>query len=160
MTDTVRLRLRSAEDDGFVRRLRMDHAAASMAGLPPALVEQLSDTQARGFEASLESYDSVSDWIIEYGPDCVGRLICSEQDHSQQLVDLLITPSFRGLGIGGAALKIALTSAASRGVSSRLSVLKSNPAARLYARLGFVVTGSNELNFFMQHTPHPTQQHV
>ncbi|MFT6400532.1 MAG: GNAT superfamily N-acetyltransferase [Bradymonadia bacterium] len=160
MTEAVRLRPRAESDDGFAHELRSQHAAAMMPGLPPELGAPLCDAQARAFEASLLSYEPVFDWIVEYGPTSVGRLVSCERETEQLLIDLLIAPQFRGIGIGAAALETAMLSATTRGVSTRLSVKKSNPAARLYTRLGFVVTGSDEISLFMQHTPQPKPHYV
>ncbi len=160
MSGSVRLRLRTGADDVFTHTLRAEHAAAMMPGLPASALAPICDGQARAFEASLDAYDPVFDWIVECDASPAGRLVCCERETEQLVVDLLVSPSFRGAGVGAAAMKIALESAARRSVPTRLSVKKSNPAVRLYQRLGFIVAGSDELHLYMQHTPQPQQLHV
>lgn len=51
---------------------------------------------------------------------------------------LVIDPAHQGRGLGAAVVRRLLDDAHTRGVSLRLSVHRTNPARRLYARLGLV----------------------
>ena len=48
-----------------------------------------------------------------------------------------VTPAHQGRGLGTTVLRALIADARRSGALLRLSVLKQNPAARLYARLGF-----------------------
>jgi ribosomal protein S18 acetylase RimI-like enzyme len=50
---------------------------------------------------------------------------------------LQIAPAHQGGGLGADVLRTVIAEARAAGALLRLSVLKQNPAARLYARLGF-----------------------
>jgi len=62
----------------------------------------------------------------------VGTLIVNHAAEDIRLVDISLLPEHRGSGR-----------------PLRLQVLKTNPAARLYARLGFITTGSDEMRVEM-----------
>lgn len=79
-----------------------------------------------------------------------GRILISRSGQAVILVDLTLLPEHRGKGIGTALLQDLQREAAELGKPLRLSVLKTNPARRLYARLGFTQTGGNELYDFLE----------
>jgi ribosomal protein S18 acetylase RimI-like enzyme len=54
-----------------------------------------------------------------------------------RVVDLALLPPWRGRGIGGRLLRELLAEAAAAGLPVRVHVERTNPALRLYARLGF-----------------------
>jgi len=61
-----------------------------------------------------------------------------------------VLPGWRGQGVGTALLKRLLEELARRGVrQTSLSVQKTNPAARLYRRLGYEVIRANEGGYIM-----------
>jgi len=61
-----------------------------------------------------------------------------------------IHPAFQGRGIGSVVLRRVLAEARARGLATRLQVLRVNPAARLYMRLGFRVHAETVTHFSME----------
>lgn len=66
-----------------------------------------------------------------------GRLLVAREADGWRLVDLALLPEHRGTGLGTHLLRGLLEEAGKVGQPVRLSVLRDNPARRLYARLGF-----------------------
>jgi ribosomal protein S18 acetylase RimI-like enzyme len=86
--------------------------------------------------------------IIFYVDEKVGALKYRESENWLEVVQLQIHPDYQGKGIGNKVMRKMLNVAGVKPV--RLSVLKSNPAKKLYDRLGFVVTGEDEYEYHMQ----------
>ena len=83
--------------------------------------------------------------IVHQREQQVGYLCVAREARTIRLVDIALLRSARGRGLGETLLRQLLADAAQRGAEVRLSVRRENPARRLYERLGFVTTGSNEL---------------
>ncbi len=79
-----------------------------------------------------------------------GRLAVNRGTGELRIVDIALLPEHRNAGVGAALLRGICEEAAAAGKPVRLSVLKSNRAQRLYARLGFVKTGETELHLEME----------
>ena len=160
MMDRVTLRARSDADAAALRALREEHIMLQFQGLPDELRDNLVTSQRLAFQRGVEAYAPVQNWVIELDGEPAGELVIADRDHEQHIVDVLVAPRLQGRGIGGSALRIALGHAESRGVPSRLLVERSNPATKLYKRLGFAVTASDDLHFTMHRPTHPTVDHV
>jgi ribosomal protein S18 acetylase RimI-like enzyme len=91
--------------------------------------------------------------IIELDQAPVGRMIVLQGRESITLVDIALLSEHRGQGIGGGLVRELLEEGRDAMVPVRLQVLKSNPAARLYQRLGFVKTGEDEMYLQMEKRP-------
>lgn len=91
--------------------------------------------------------------IIELDQAPVGRMIVLRGGEFFALVDIALLSEHRGRGIGGGLVREVLAQAQEANVSVRLQVLKTNPAARLYQRLGFVTTGEDEMYLQMEKRP-------
>jgi ribosomal protein S18 acetylase RimI-like enzyme len=93
------------------------------------------------FNAQLESYrrsfPQANHDIIELDGVAAGRLYVDRAPMVLQLIDISLLPEYRARGIGTALLQALLAEAAQRRGTVRLSVATSNPAQRLYQRLGF-----------------------
>lgn len=64
---------------------------------------------------------------------------------------VVIDPARQGRGLGTAVMTVLIGEARGRGVALRLSVYRTNPARRLYARLGFTERPRDELRVLMVH---------
>lgn len=86
----------------------------------------------------------------------VGQILVHRTPTEIRLVDIAFLPAYRGRGLGTAAITELQREAAAANLPITLSVLKSNPAQRLYARLGFSRTGESDTRYAMQwHPPIP-----
>lgn len=83
----------------------------------------------------------------------VGRMILQRSKGALHLVDIALLPEYRGAGFGTAVLRALQEEAARAGKPLRLRVMKGNPARRLYARLGFAVTGESATHDAMEWSP-------
>jgi ribosomal protein S18 acetylase RimI-like enzyme len=77
------------------------------------------------------------------------------EDHGEFLIidSIAILPQFQNNGIGTYLVRQVVAGSDARNIPVRLSVLKVNPALRLYERLGFRVTGDDEVRHFMERPP-------
>jgi ribosomal protein S18 acetylase RimI-like enzyme len=99
------------------------------------------------------AYPNSQEQIVMLGEMPIGRMIVSRQAGTATLVDISLLPEHRGSGIGGGLLRDLIEQCGKEGVVLRLQVLKSNPAARLYERLGFRQTGADDLYWQMEKLP-------
>jgi ribosomal protein S18 acetylase RimI-like enzyme len=83
----------------------------------------------------------------------IGRLLVARSSEWIHLVDIALLPAHRNRGIGAQLIKDLLDEAATAGLPVRLQVLKNNPAAELYERLGFRKTGESGMHFQMERPP-------
>jgi ribosomal protein S18 acetylase RimI-like enzyme len=69
------------------------------------------------------------------------------------LVDIALLAEHRGQGAGSGLVRELMQQCACDGVPLRLQVLKTNPALRLYKRLGFIRTGEDQMYVQMERRP-------
>ncbi|WNZ62619.1 GNAT family N-acetyltransferase [Myxococcus sp. MxC21-1] len=69
----------------------------------------------------------------------VGRLLVAKDAAAWRVVDIALLPAHQGSGVGTRLLTQVRDEAGKAGVPLRLQVLRTNPARRLYERLGFEV---------------------
>jgi ribosomal protein S18 acetylase RimI-like enzyme len=91
--------------------------------------------------------------IIELDRAPVGRMIVLRGREFITLVDIALLNEHRGRGIGGGLLRELLEQGREAKVPVRLQVIKTNRAARLYQRLGFITTGEDEMYLQMEKRP-------
>jgi ribosomal protein S18 acetylase RimI-like enzyme len=91
--------------------------------------------------------------IVELDNAPVGRMIVVRGRDSITLVDIALLGEHRGKGIGSGLLCELLEQGREVNVPVRLQVLKTNPAARLYLRLGFITTAEDQLYLQMEKSP-------
>jgi len=83
------------------------------------------------------SYPHAEHSIILWNEAPIGRLLIDRGDREFTLVDIALLPANRGAGIGSHLLRDLLLAAAAAGKPVKLNVWQSNPARRLYERMGF-----------------------
>lgn len=88
--------------------------------------------------------------IIETEELPVGRMIVQRGTESITLVDIALLIEYRGKGIGGGLVGELVEWGRDENLPVRLQVLKTNPAARLYQRLGFIKIGEDDLYYQME----------
>lgn len=90
--------------------------------------------------------------VICDGIPC-GLLKVSKSPEIWEVVQIQLDRKVQGKGVGRALLEEAIAAAELAGVEIKLSVLKSNPAKRLYERLGFETIGEDAHEYLMQRLP-------
>lgn len=73
------------------------------------------------------------------------------KDDALFLGQLFVDGALRRQGIGSDVVKGLIEEAARAGRTLTLGVVKTNPALRLYERLGFETTHEDERKFYMRH---------
>jgi ribosomal protein S18 acetylase RimI-like enzyme len=96
------------------------------------------------------AYPGAEHQIVLLDSAPIGRMIVHWWESAATLVDISLLPAHRNRGIGGDLLRSLLERCAKARTKVKLQVLKSNRAARLYERLGFVKTGEDEMYFHME----------
>lgn len=95
------------------------------------------------------SYPDAIDQIIEFDGKPAGRLLVDRSDTEMTLVDIALLPDFQHLGAGTSLLHNLQT----EGKKIVLHVIRTNPAANLYQRLGFVFVGEEGFYAAMEWSP-------
>lgn len=88
--------------------------------------------------------------IILEGDRPIGRVMVNRTDDEFRLIDVALLSEFRGTGIGTQLVRTLVDEASLAGKPLRLQVMRTNPAARLYRRLGFAVVGDDGLYVQME----------
>ncbi|RZA29395.1 MAG: N-acetyltransferase [Lysobacteraceae bacterium] len=88
--------------------------------------------------------------VLTHEGSPVGLLKLRREAEAWEIVQIQLGHRLQGHGIGRALLEEVLADAAIAGVEVRLSVLKANPARRLYERLGFRTVGEDAHEYFMR----------
>ncbi|HEY5713678.1 MAG TPA: GNAT family N-acetyltransferase [Allosphingosinicella sp.] len=99
-----------------------------------AFLEQQHQAQHHHYRAS---YPEAEWLIVERGGEPIGRLYLADQGHELLLVDVSLLPESRRAGFGGALVRDIQKSARTMNRPVSLHVERTNPAQRLYERLGF-----------------------
>nr|WP_246345412.1 GNAT family N-acetyltransferase [Conexibacter arvalis] len=106
----------------------------------PFTPEQKAAFLAQQFDAQSRHYahyrDTTFELVLVDGVPA-GRLLVGRWERETRIVDVALMPAFRGAGIGKRLLEPVLAEAEARGVPATIHVERTNPAQRLYARLGF-----------------------
>lgn len=79
----------------------------------------------------------------------VGRMLVTRDQNKNHLVDIALLSEHRGKGIGSQLLQELIAESRRKGVPLTLQVFKTNPAARLYERLGFTKSGEDQMYYQM-----------
>lgn len=133
----INYRAETADDLPFVAALyattRADELAAT--GWPEAMKAAFLDQQHRAQHAHYRAAHPDGEWLlIEQDGAPVGRLYLAEEEAMLLIVDISLLPAARGAGLGTAILTDLL---AAETRPAQLHVELTNPARRLYERLGF-----------------------
>jgi ribosomal protein S18 acetylase RimI-like enzyme len=144
------VRTRPAEGDSdaaFTRALhdatRRPELAAN--GLPDEVLTELLPMQYAAREAGYRrQFPDASAEIVLVDGIPAGRVLVDRGDTALHVIDIALMPEHRGHGVGTDVLVALLDEASASSLPLTLSVLRGNPALRLYRRLGFEVNGEDE----------------
>jgi GNAT superfamily N-acetyltransferase len=150
------LRPASPDDQDFLFQLYASTREAEFAALgwdkaqlEPLLRMQFS-AQQRWYETA---YAQAEQQIVMLGEAPIGRIMVHRTADATTLVDISLLPAHRGGGIGGGLIRDWIARCNLEKIPLCLQVLKTNPAARLYHRLGFVKTGEDGMYIQMKKPP-------
>jgi ribosomal protein S18 acetylase RimI-like enzyme len=105
------------------------------------------DAQVAGLR---QSWDVTQVRIIRLDGTDIGWVQSFEKDGALFLGQLFVETALRRRGIGTEVVKALIDEAARAGRVMTLGVVKTNPALRLYERLGFRATHEDERKFYMR----------
>ena len=152
----ISLRPAHPKDQDFLFQLYASTRQAEFAALgwdsaqlEPLLRMQFS-AQQRWYETA---YGQAEQQIVMLGEAPIGRIIVHRAADATTLVDISLLPAHRGGGIGGGLIRDLIAECSQARVRLRLQVLKTNPAAHLYQRLGFIKTGEDGMYVQMEKQP-------
>lgn len=105
-----------------------------------------------------QTYSEAAYALITRGEEVLGRLYVDRRGDEIRIIDIALLPQHRGQGIGGSIVQGLLEEAATReqGRVVRIHVEHSNPAMRLYQRLGFREIEDKEIYKLMEWRPEAT----
>lgn len=138
----ISLRPANSNDEAFLYELyyntHVDEFAA--AGLEEAQLRALMRLQFAARQRHYEiAFPGAEHQIVLCDSNPVGRMLVFHSSREVRLVDIAISGSHRGGGIGAALVRSLCDEAAAAKKTVTLHVAKTNRAARLYQRLGFDV---------------------
>ncbi len=152
------LRPYRAADQDFLFRLYASTRAHEIepfgwpAAQQEAFLRMQFSAQQRWYEAM---YAQAEQHIVEIEGKSIGRMLVMRHTNPVVLVDIALLTEYRGKGIGSELLRALIQECLQSGAALRLQVLKTNPALRLYQRLGFTQTGEDQMYLQMERTPSP-----
>ena len=100
-----------------------------------------------------KNYPGVAFQIIIYKKQPAGRFYTWENDNEIRLIDITLSPLFRGKGIGTYLLQELIKRSNKVQKKVSLHVDPVNRALQLYRRLGFIHTKNNGRHYYMEKNP-------
>ncbi len=153
------LRPATTADQAWLRALYAGTCEQTLALLDRSSHEAFIGLQFKAQHDSYTShYPAARQQIIEQGGLPVGRLWVHQDLREILVLDISLLPSWRGCGLGTRCLQSLLRQAWRNGQTLRLHVVATNPARRLYERLGLVVTAQQGPYLEMAWCPAPTNR--
>jgi ribosomal protein S18 acetylase RimI-like enzyme len=152
----VALRAATSADQDFLRAVfastRGDELAAL--GWDPQQSELFISMQFNAQQQSYSAgYPAAVNNIILLAEQPIGRMLVDRTGEEILLVDIALLSDYRNQRIGSNLIRGLMDEAATVQKPVRLSVYKSNPARRLYQRLGFFQVAEDPLYIEMQWLP-------
>jgi len=148
VSDRIGLRPAGPDDREFLLRVygetRADELAA--AGWSDAEKEAFCRDQFLAQDRHYrEHFPGCEFLVIERDGRPVGRLYRDLRADEIRVVDITLLAQERGRGVGGRLMRDILDEARSGGLEVRIHVERTNPARRLYDRLGFTLVEEGEV---------------
>lgn len=155
--------MKAAIAEGLTKKVTMQlsRRAATQADIPFLLDLRRETMDAHLAASGMDTTDDAHLARLMYHFDCaevlvrdgasIGLLKLLRLTEKWEIVQLQLARELQGGGTGRALLQELLADAARAQVAVELSVLKANPARRLYERLGFKLIGEDEYEYRMRH---------
>ena len=153
---TLTRRFETDADREFLRVLYAETRADELAMLPwdasqkDAFLTMQWQAQSADYRAR---FPQAEFWVLEGDEGPLGRVVVDRRPTRLRLVDIALRTAARGRGLGTALLRDLQADAAASGLPLRLHVNSSNPARRLYARLGFIPVSEDAFYHLLEWTP-------
>jgi ribosomal protein S18 acetylase RimI-like enzyme len=144
------------EDMPFLRALYGSTRESELAPVPwtPEQKKAFLDQQFHAQHAHYTSaYENPAFDIVEVDGVPAGRLYVERGEDQVLVVDIALMPEFRGKGLGTHLLAGLIAEAVERGVPVTMHVERTNPAIRLYARLGFQLVEDQGVYLYIARPP-------
>ena len=141
---------------GFLCALYRSTREEEMAQVPwsDAEKQQFITMQFEAQHAHYQTHYPEADWlVVERGGQPVGRLYLERWPSEHRIIDIALIPAARGQGFGSAILRDVMDEAAAAEKGVGIHVEKTNPAMRLYQRLGFEVVEDKGVYDLLLWTP-------
>jgi ribosomal protein S18 acetylase RimI-like enzyme len=154
-SQSIATRPAGPDDEAFLEQLfASTRPEFSFLDLPEGQKEFLLTMQ---FNAQRQQYDDSypesESAIIQLHGQPIGRMLVDRNEREFTLIDIALSPEHRNAGIGTNLIRELLNEARVARKPVRLHVAKSNPAQRLYERLGFSVVADQSMYFEMIFEP-------
>jgi len=138
----VSFRAAMPEDVAFLVELRRQTM------VPHQVASGSVSSEAELISRVLVRYESAQIVLVEGQP--VGLFKAPRDGLQWEVLQVQLSPQWQRQGLGTLLLQRVIAEAQSAGATLRLSVIKANPARRLYERLGFAVVEEREHAYTMQ----------
>lgn len=149
----VTLRPESDQDEPFLQRLIVETIAGELGASqwPEPMRSHLLGIQYTARRHSHRTnFPQAASYIIDADAADAGWALVTTLPQQIQLVEIMVLPELRGRGIGAAAIRQVLATAAAAAKPVRLNVNVTNQAAvGLYQRLGFRRVNGDEVQHIM-----------
>ena len=137
--------LRQAVETDLEPMMRIGHE-----GIRPYVEQLFGWDQADQERRFRESFDVTTISIVRVDGQDIGYLDIEDSDDHVFLAGIYLDKDYRRRGVGSELIVDLLKSCQSRSKPLGLRVLRTNPAQRLYKRLGFRTIGETETHIYME----------
>ena len=128
----------------------------AVTGWPEEQIDEFLDMQFEAQHTHYHTHYDDTDWnVIEVDGEPAGRLYVSRWPEQIRIVDIALTPKFRGRGIGTGLIRTLIEESNASGLPVRISVEFNNRARGLYERLGFRPIGESGVYLEYERAPAP-----
>ncbi|MFH1009360.1 MAG: GNAT family N-acetyltransferase [Candidatus Latescibacterota bacterium] len=98
----------------------------------------------------MKEYESIK--IVTTDNQDIGMLKVKRSSNEWEIIQIQLLPGYQHMGIGTKLIQDLQMEATQQGIAVLLSVLKVNPAKRLYERLGFEIVQEKEQSYKMRYS--------
>ena len=141
----------AAMTDAAVREVLDSHLAGEFSALPDDVASGIVELQSRArLGAFATGRPGAVAWVIEEPGHPLAYALVDETADALHLVDLVVRPAARRLGIATSLLDEFTHRADAAGRPAALSVAPGSDAERLYRRHGFTNTGGDGMHLAMR----------
>lgn len=137
----------------FVKRIFFQYKTNELVAhqWPKQMLIPILEAQFASQEISYNAqFPNAERLILMLRDKAIGRLLLDKSE-AYHIVNIIIDDEFQGKSIGTAVLKDIIEKAKNEKKQVTLKVHKNNPAFRLYKRLGFEVSGEDQIFYSMKY---------